>query len=317
MTTTADASPAMCAAIARKVSEKLRLLSAKGPQPSGPGLSIAAAFAGSPVKMDIGTPATPEALAEFPLSEADRKEFRNSVVRIARAGGDRGLVMIDAVSGTAHCHNPRLFSLASGEKRAVEAPAPNDPMDRCGHNAVALTEVEGEAYFVEMDTGAEETENFRITPQQLDAMGMICSITFRYKMDYAPAESFCAKPDLCGLGAKAAVWAQAWRTGGAQLRDPAFTPMPAPKFAGGDRSFPLFGGKLAPETPDYDAEENFFAISGEPEADLLRIGAAKPTNATDWQGVTLVGLYKAEKPVASFVIQRRRSAFSSVTVNPR
>lgn len=318
-TSVADASPIMCATIARKVSEKLRLLSAKAPQPDGPGLSIRAAFAGSPAKMDSGTPATAEMLAEFPLSDADRKQLSNSTVRIARAGGDSGLVLIDGVSGTDQCHTPHLFSLASGQKHALEVPAPNDPSDRCGHAVMALTEFEGSAYFVEMDDGADETENFRITGQNNDMLGMTCSITIRYKMDYAPAESFCAKPNLCALGPKAAVWARAWRTGGAELRDPAFSPAPIPKFANGDRALPLFGGvsKLAPQPFAYEAQENFFTISGEPDADLLRIGAAKPgpANMADWQTFTLAGLYKADSAVASFVIRRHRAGFESVTIN--
>jgi hypothetical protein len=318
-TAVTDASPIMCATIARKVSEKLRLLSAKAPQPDGPGLSIRTAFAGSPAKMDSGAPASAETLAEFPLTDADRKQLQNSVVRIARAGGDRGLVLIDGVSGTAHCHTPYLFSLASGAKKALEAPAPNDPFDRCGHSALALTDVDGDAYFVEMDDGVGETENFRITPHNMGMLGMLCSITVRYAMDFAPAESFCAKPELCQLGAKAAVWARAWRTGGAELRDPAFSPAAAPKLDGADRSLPLFGGvsKIAPLAPSYDAEENYFTISGEPDADLLRVGAAKPgpANMADWETFTLVGLYKSGRPVASFVVVRRRAAFASVTVN--
>lgn len=317
MTATADASPVMCATIARKISEKLRIT--KALQSGGPGLSIRAAFAGSPAKMDSGTPASVETLAEFPLTDANRSELRNSVVRIARAGGDKGLVLIDGVSGTARCHSPHLFSLASGQKKALEVPAPNDPFDRCGHSALALTDVDGDAYFVEMDDGVDETENFRITPQQSDMLGMTCSITVRYQMDFAPAESFCAKPELCGLGAKAALWARAWRTGGSELRDPAFSPALAPKLATGEQTLPLFGGvsKIAPQALGYDVEQNFFTISGEPEADLLRIGAARPgpANMADWQTFTLVGLYKSDHPVASFVIVRRRSAFASVTVN--
>ncbi|PPQ33525.1 hypothetical protein CCR94_01335 [Rhodoblastus sphagnicola] len=319
-TAVAESSPLMCNAIARKVSEKLRVLSTKAPQPGSPGLSIAAAFAGSPVKMDFGAPASAETLAEFPLADADRKQLSNSVVRIARAGGDKGLVLIDGVSGAGQCHSPHLFSLASGEKRALEAPAPNDPLDRCGSNALALTEVEGDAYFVETDHGAGETEHFRIIPQQLDALAMVCSITVRYQMEFAAAESFCEKPELCQLGAKAAVWARSWRMGSAELHDPAFSPAAAPKFENGDRAtLPLFGGvsKIAPQAPGYDVEENFFNIAGEPDADLLRIGAAKPgpANLADPQAFTLVGLYKSNRPVASFVVVRRRSAFASVTVN--
>jgi hypothetical protein len=84
--------------------------------------------------------------------------------------------------------------------------------------------------------------------------------------------------------------------------------------------FPRPGGQARPAAPPlaFDAEQNFFGILGEPEADTLRIGAARqgPADPADREYLTLVALYKADRPVASFVVTRRRSAFESVAANP-
>lgn len=316
-TMAAEASPVMCYTIARKISAKLRVLSARPMEPGSPGLSISAASDGGAAKLDFGAPATAATLAQFPFSDQDRAGLRDAVVRVARAGGDKGLVLIDAVSGAAHCHTPWLFSLASGEKKAVAVRKPRDPLEWCGRKSMALADADGDAYFLETDQSAGEVENFSITPQELDGLGMTCAISVRYKMDFTPAESFCAKPELCRLGPKAAVWARAWRTGSAELRDPAFSPVAAPTSIGAD--LPLFGGvsRLAPEALGFDAEQNFFTILGEPEADLLRIGAARPgpANGADGKILTLVALYKAGQPVAGFVVALRRKAMDSLSVD--
>jgi hypothetical protein len=312
----AEASPVVCYSVARKISAKLRVLSAKPREPGSPGLSIRATSDESAAKLDFGTPATAKELAEFPFSDAQRALLRDASVRVARAGGDRGLVLFDAVSGPDHCHTPYLFSLASGEKRLIAAPKPDAPDARCGRKAMALADADGDAYFLETDNGDGEIEHFRITPQRLDGLDMTCAIAVRYKMAFVAAESFCAKPELCRLGPKAEVWARAWRTGSAELRDPAFSPAAPPPNLGD--ALPLFGGasKLAPQALVFGAEQNFFAIHGEPEADLMRVGAAKddPAAAAEGSGATLVALYKAGQPVAGFVVERRRSAFDTLSL---
>jgi hypothetical protein len=320
MTTASVASPLLCYEVAREIKARLRALPANPSRPGDPGLSIRAALAGSDARLDLGAPVTAAALAEFPFTDSERDQLRDAAVRVARAGGARGLVLVDGASGTAHCHTPYLFSLASGEKRGIAVPAPHDPFDRCGHGGIALVEVSGSAYFVETNGGAEDSERIRIFPQQGDVLGMVCSITARYGMEFAVAESFCAKPDLCRLAPKAAVWARSWRTGSAELRDPAFSPLEPPKFVNGDPALPLAEAAAPPASQafSFDAEQSWFAILGEPEADRLRIGAAKPdpANMADWGTFTLVALYKSDRPVAGFVIIRRRSAVESVEVNP-
>jgi hypothetical protein len=83
--------------------------------------------------------------------------------------------------------------------------------------------------------------------------------------------------------------------------------------------FPIFGAvasRLVPEPFRFDGEESWFAAPGDPRVDVLRIGAANqgPANMAQWEAFTLATLYKSGQPVASFVVQRRRAAFVSLSV---
>ncbi len=321
-TAVADASPIMCATIARKVSEKLRLLSAKAPSAGRPRPFDSRRLRRFPRKNGFRDARdAPKCSLNFRSSEADRKQLSNSVVRIARAGGDKGLVLIDGVSGTAQCHTPHLFSLASGQKHALEVPAPNDPFDRCGHAVMALTECRREAPISSKWTTASTRPRISGSPRSNnDMLGMTCSITIRYKMDFVPAESFCAKPDLCALGAKgrhlgAGVAHRRRRTArprlqpraDAEIRRRAIGPFPCLAAFRRSRRKPLATMLRRISSPFRENRRPICFASARP-----RPG---PANMADWQTFTLVGLYKSDRPVASFVIVRRRSAFASVTVN--
>jgi len=287
LTAAAEAAPRYCDEVAAAIKNRLRTDAQSG-------------------LADRGAPASEADLAAFPLAAADREALKAASVRLARAGGARGLALIDAESGAAHCRRPLLFSLASGETKALAAPAPGDPLDRCGHGAVGLGAAGGRAFFLQSDGGADDLEQAVIFVQQGETLRKTCNISIRYTLEFIATDAFCATPDLCRLGPKAAVWARSWRTGGPELLDPAFSPAAAPK--SGDAAsvaLPLAGA--AAQTFAFEAPESHFAILGEPAADRLRIGAARSGPGVP-PDATLVALYKGDRPVASFVVARRRGA---------
>ncbi len=318
------AAPDLCPAVAKSLEASLRAFKpSPAAEPAFRRISIRNAVARQPAAgLNFGGPMDDKAARGFPFAANERAQLKQSTPHLARAGGERGLVLFDAEAGTAHCHTPFLFSLAQAAPVAIAIPGDADPYDLCAHGGLALGALGGQAFFVESEDDHGEIDRLKIFAQSGDGLAAPCTVSAHYRVDYVAAENFCAQPGLCGLGGKAAQWARAWREGGAQLRDPAFAPTRAPNLPEDDpAAFPTFGGvaRSVPQAFRFNGEENFFTILGEPQADLLRIGAADagPANMADWEAFTLVALYKSGQPVASFVIEKRRGAVAGVNASDR
>jgi hypothetical protein len=81
----------------------------------------------------------------------------------------------------------------------------------------------------------------------------------------------------------------------------------------------LFGAaqsSLVPQAFRFGASEAWFAVKGDPRVDFVRIGPAAegPAAMANWKAFTLVAFYKAGEPLASFVIEKRRAAFKSLSI---
>jgi hypothetical protein len=315
----AQAAPDLCSAVAKAIEPSLRAvkLAAKPGEPFK-GLSIRNAVAKKPAAgLNYGAALDDKTQRTFPLNANDRFLFKDSVRHIARAGGAKGLALLDAESGSAHCHTPLIFDLSSGAPKPVAAPQVSDPYELCGFGGVALGALGGKAFYVQYTDDFVGADRLKLFPLEGETFGAPCALEAQYSIDYKPAEQFCAEPGLCGeYAAKATNWARAFRSGG--LFDAALAPIAPIALPEDDpAALPNFGAgpsKLVPEPFHYDGAEKFFTLRGDPRADVLRIGAAYqgPANMANWTSYTLATLYKLGQPVASFVVERRRGAFQSI-----
>jgi hypothetical protein len=319
----AQAASDLCAAAAAGVEASLRAFK-PGAKAGAPfhGISIRNAVAKKPAAgLDYGSTLDERTLKPFPLTDKDRALFKESVNRIFRAGGKNGLALLDAEAGTAHCHSPILFSLAGPEPKALPLPEPADPYDLCAYGGVALGAIGGAPFYVQSEDNFLDTDRLKIFAATGEKLAKVCAIEAKYAMGYETAETFCAQPELCRTYAgRAAQWAQKFDESRGRVADPMMTPAtPEATPADDPTLFPIFGAvasRLVPEPFRFDGEESWFAAPGDPRVDVLRIGAANqgPANMAQWEAFTLATLYKSGQPVASFVVQRRRAAFVSLSV---
>ena len=129
------------------------------------------------------------------------------------------------------------------------------------------------------------------------------------------------EPALCSAFApRAAKWGREFATAGGSIGDPAMVRAAegqAPR--AGDGALPLFGAahsRLVPQAFRFGASDAWFAVKGDPRADFVRIGPAAegPTAMANWKAFTLAAFYKGGEPLASFVIEKRRAAFKSLSI---
>jgi hypothetical protein len=315
----ARAAPEACKAAATSIDDALRSFD---PQDSEARISIASAVQEHPAaSLDFGTKLDAGELEGFPLSQEERGQFGSGVAMIYRAGDLNGFVMLDAVRGTANCHSPLLFSTASGSPQPLKVPAPSDPFDLCLYGGVALGEAGGAPFYAQTENDNLETDELKIFARKDAALSQACTISASYEIAYEAAESFCKEPALCSaFAAKAAKWAREFATAGGSMGDPALVRAAeghAPR--AGDGTLPLFGAaqsKLVPQAFRFGPSEAWFAVKGDPRVDFVRIGLAAegPASMANWKAFTLVAIYKAGEPLASFVIEKRRAAFKSLSV---
>ncbi len=315
----ARAAPAFCRAAAAGIEDALRGFE---PEDSETRISIAAAVQERQAfSLDSGTKLDNGELDGFPLSKDERAQFDNAVASIYRAGNLNGLVMLDAVRGTANCHSPLLFSTASGSLQPLKVPPPGDPFELCLYGGVALGEAEGVPFYAQTENDGLETDELKIFARKGGVLAEACTIGASYGMAYEAAERFCKEPALCtAFAARAAKWAAEFATGGGSVGDPALVRAgegQAPRTA--DGALPLFGaaqGRLVRQAFRFGASEAWFALKGDPGADFVRIGPAAegPAAVANWKAFTLAVLYKGGEPAASFVIEKRRAAFKSLSV---
>jgi hypothetical protein len=311
----APAAPDLCHSAANRLENSLRAF-----RPSGEAPSIRNAVEKRPAAgLDYGSELDDETLRTFPLSDNDRDLFRNSVRRIFRAGGATGLAMLDAESGSAHCHTPFLFILAGPEPKPIAIPAVGDPFDLCAHGGVLLGALGGTPFYAQSDDHLD-TDSLKLFTLSGGALTKACVIAARYSVSNRVVEKACAQPGFCAAFAgRAALWAQQFHDGRKRIADTVLTPSEPGALSEDDHAvFPTLGAgrsHIVPEPFRFDGKEVWFALNGE-AADAVRIGAAAqgPANMADWERFTLVALYKAGHPVASFVIERRRGALRSIFV---
>jgi hypothetical protein len=262
--------------------------------------------------LDFGGKIDVAELAAFPLTKADRAAFDNAMSYVYRAGGDKGLAMLDAVAGTAQCHNPFLFSRRSGAWTQVKAPEA-EPFSLCASGGVALGSVAGATFYAQTNDDFLESDELTIFPFAKDSLSEACVIAAHYQILFETAERFCREPGLCqDYAEKAASWAERLRSFGG-VEAPELTPVKAPDLKEERDELPLFGAKesaLVPEPFRFDGVETWFALKDDPRADFLRLGPAHdgPRTMANWDAFTLAALYKGGQPVASFVVEKRRGA---------
>ncbi len=321
----AQAAPDFCHAAASGIEASLRSFRpGAGKGELFRSLSIRNAVSKKPAAgLDYGGAVDVAGLKKFPLTDNDRALFKDSVDRIFRAGGKTGLVMLDAETGTAHCHTPFLFTLAAGEPKALPIPDPADPYDLCAHSGVALGAVGATPFFAQSADDFLDVDRLSLFTVAGETLAKACTIEAHYALGDETMEKNCAQPELCAAYAgRAAQWAQKFVETKGRVADPALaTAKPEATPEDDPALFPTIGGgagasRLVPEPFRFDGEEIWFALPGDPRVDVLRIGAANqgPANMAPWDTFTLVALYKAGQPVASFVVQRRRAAFQSLSV---
>jgi hypothetical protein len=266
--------------------------------------------------LDFGARIDAAELAAFPLTKADRAAFGNALIYVYRAGGDKGLVMLDAVAGTAQCHNPFLFSRRSGAWTQVKAPDA-EPFSLCASGGVALGFVAGQAFYAQTNDDFLESDEVTIFPFAKDALSEACVIAAHYQILFETAERFCKEPGLCqDFAEKAASWAERLRSFGG-VEAPELAPAKPLDMKDEWDEFPLFGASesaLVPEPFRFDGAETWFALKDDLRADFLRLGPAHdgPRNMANWDSFTLAALYKGGQPVASLVVEKRRGAFQDL-----
>jgi hypothetical protein len=314
----ARAAPEACKAAATGIEDALRSFD---PQDSEARISIASAVQEHPAaSLDFGTKLDAGELDGFPLSQEERGQFANAVAMIYRAGDLNGFVMLDAVRGTANCHSPLLFSTASGSLLPLKVPAPNDPFELCLHGGVALGDAGGAPFYAQTENDNLETDELKIFARKDAVLSHACTISASYEIAYEAAESFCKEPALCtAFAARAAKWAAQFATAGGSIGDPALIRALEGAPRAGDGALPLFGAaqsRLVPQAFRFGASDAWFALKGDPRVDFVRIGPAAegPAAMANWKAFTLVAFYKAGEPLASFVIEKRRAAFKSLSI---
>jgi hypothetical protein len=262
--------------------------------------------------LDFGGKLDVAELAAFPLTKQDRAAFDNALSYVYRAGGDKGLVMVDAVAGTALCHNPFFFSRRSGAWTQVKAPEA-EPFSLCASGGVALGSIAGQAFYAQTNDDFLETDELTIFSFAKDALSEACVVAAHYQILFETAERFCREPGLCqDYAEKAASWAERLRSFGG-VEAPELAPIKPPELKDLRDELPLFGAKesaLVPEPFRFDGVETWFALKDDPRADFLRLGPAHdgPRTMANWDAFTLAALYKGGQPVASFVVEKRRGA---------
>ena len=273
---------------------------------------------------DFGSALDDPTLAKFPLSREERSRFDGAIRLIHRAGGAKGLVLLDAVQGTAHCHSPFVFTMDAGSPRPLNTPKPGDPFELCLHGGVALGAASvgsGDAsiFYAQTTNDSLEVDELKVFPFREGALTESCSISANYEFVYETAERVCDAPDVCAaFSARAAEWAKAFHATEGAMSDPSLAPLAedAPLPEPGD--FPALGvknSKLLSQPLRFSDPDRWFAVKGDPRVDVLRVGLAEgPANVANWSAYTLAALYKSGQPVASFVVEKRRSAFKSLSV---
>jgi hypothetical protein len=315
------AAPEVCDIAAQEIEASLRAFNAAPDARPHDRISIANAAAKHPAAgLGFGAKFSEESLSDFPLPDGARANFKDSIRLVYQAGGPNGLLMLDAVQGTAYCHVPYLFTLASGSAEPLKVPEPGEPFERCSYGGVALGAAAGSPFYAQTYDDYVEKDELRLFPFKEGRLSEACTIAAHYGIVYQTAESFCKEHALCSdYGAKAAKWAADFRTRSGQIDDPSLTPAAdgqAPK--GTADLLPFFGqeeSKLVPQPFRFDGSSAWFAIKGDPRADTIRIGAAAqgPAMMANWDSFTLVTLYKNGRPAGSLVVERRRGAFQSLS----
>jgi hypothetical protein len=314
----AEAAEPLCGAAARDIDRSLRAYAPRNDaRHPAQRISIRNAVLQHPAAgLDFGANIDAAELAAFPLTKADRTAFDNALSYVYRAGGDNGLVMLDAVAGTAQCHNPFLFSRRPGAWTQVKAPDA-EPFSLCASGGVALGSAAGQAFYAQTNDDFLESDELTIFPFARDALSEACVIAAHYQILFETAERFCKEPVLCqDYAEKAASWAERLRSFGS-VEAPELGPAKLPDLKDERDELPLFDAKesaLVPEPFRFDGSETWFALKDDPRADYLRLGPARdgPRNMANWDSFTLAALYKGGQPVASFVVEKRRGAFQDL-----
>jgi hypothetical protein len=317
----AYASPDLCHAAAQEIETSLRAFAPVAIK-SRAYITIPNAAAFRPAAgLGFGSKAGDASLQAFPLTEVQRKSFDGSIRLIYRAGGPKGLVMLDAVQGTAYCHNPIVFSMASGSPEPLAVPLPDDPFDRCQDGGVALGAAGDKPFYAQTDDFQLERESLTVFTLSGKDLVKSCKITADYAIVYETAESFCKEPALCTDDRdKIAAWAGEYRAAGGRVNSAALSPAAEGQVPQNvDGEFPLFGAeesKIVPQPFRFDGSEAWLIMENGPRADLLRIGPAAigPVMMADWKSYTLATLYKGAEPVASFAVGKRRAGLLAVQV---
>jgi hypothetical protein len=316
----ACAAPEVCKAVAIEIEASLKSFDAQDPETH---ISIASAVQEYPAAgLDFGSRLDSGELDGFPLSPEERAQFDNAVALIYRAGNLNGLVMLDAVRGTANCHSPLLFSTASGSLRPLKAPAPAGPFDLCQNGGVALGAAAGSVFYAQTGNDGFETDEVKILTRKNAGFSESCTISANYELAFEAAESFCKEPALCSaFAARAAKWAGEFRSANGAVNDAALARAAGSgvqQAAPGE--LPLLGAaqsKLVPQPFRFDGPGVWFAFKGDPRVDFVRIGPAAegPAGIASWKALTLIALYKGGQPAGSFVIEKRRTAFKSLSMS--
>jgi hypothetical protein len=268
--------------------------------------------------LDFGSAYDPAGLSAFPMSREQRESFTGATTLVYRAGGAKGLVMLDPVRGTAHCHAPIVFTLASGKPVPLAVPAPDDPFELCGTGGVALGAVEQQPFYVQTTDEKPETGTLKIFVIQVGKLTEACTVSASYGVAHETVASFCTDPALCmAFSAKAAQWAASAAEGWVNdlaLTAAAVESVPQPE----SLALPLFGGQtknLAPYTFSFAGGGAWQTLDGDPRADFVHIGNAdSQEGAASGREYLLIALYKDGQPAASFIVERKRNAFKSLSV---
>jgi hypothetical protein len=282
-------------------------------------ISIASALTQKPgAGLDFGRRCDAAAIAAFPLSAEQRRDLAQGTCLVYRSGGAKGLAMLASMQGTAHCHVPMVFTLASGEPASLPAPVPDDPFDLCGAGGVALGTLDGQAFYVQ--TGDEEMENgtLKIFPLKDGKLTEACTISASYELSHETIASFCADPALCRtFDARAAHWAAAGASEG-RAEDPALKVANAGTPEPGSPALPLFGAQsadIARHAFAFGQSGAWFALTGNRSVDFVHAGSAEvPDGAPSLRAYTLIALYKNGQPAASFAVEKKRRALRSLSV---